>query len=563
MARPLHPGPCRSEMRTASRACAFHRGGLAVKDFLLYKVSRRMLIYTIKFALSPMKFRIKPAIPPLGRKDLEKCLGAAVLFAALVAALPLSAHAVTLQEIKARGVFRWGADAEGGAPYVFPDPKDPDKLIGFEVDLAQALAAKWGVKAEMVQNNWDGLIPALGRGSFDFIMNGLEITPEHLKQVGMSKPYYIYSQQIVTAKDRNDIKTQEDLKGKSVGVLSASMSQRLLEKMGGVKIVSYAGNSEPCRDLKNGRLDASLMDYPIALYYAKPYAELKFSGKPFAYGYYGIGVAKTDEALLKDINSAIDKLLAEGKLKAIYKKWGMWENSMDARMKRYGKEDAVVQENKAAGLPWGTYLLMLLKSAVITVELSVISMVLAVGLGLALALARLFGAAPLRWLSTAYVEVVRGTPLLIQLYILYYGLPNIGIKLSAFIAAILGLGMNYAAYEAENYRAGIQAIPRGQMEAALSLGMTRMQAVRHVVLPQAMRIVIPPISNDFIALFKDSSLVSVITMVELTKMYGMLANATYNYMGLGLMTAAIYFGLSYPASLAARHLEKKLAYDHR
>ncbi len=481
----------------------------------------------------------------------------------LLAAFPAWAAANSLADIKARGVFRWGADAEGGAPYVYQDPKDPDKLIGFEVDLAQALAAKWGVRAEMVQNNWDGLIPALGRGSFDFIMNGLEITPEHLKQVAMSRPYYIYSQQIVTEKGRNDIKTQEDLKGKKVGVLSASMSQRLLEKMGGVTIVSYAGNSEPCRDLKNGRLDASLMDFPIALYYARPYAELKFSGKPFAYGYYGIAVPKKDAELLPEINLALDALLAEGKLKAIYKKWGMWEESMGSKMKHYGKEDALVEESAASGLPWGKYLWLLLKSALITVELSVISMVLAVGLGLMFALARLYGAAPLRWLSTAYVEVVRGTPLLIQLYILYYGLPNIGIKLSAFVAAILGLGMNYAAYEAENYRAGIQAIPRGQMEAAMSLGMERMQAVRHVILPQAMRIVIPPISNDFIALFKDSSLVSVITMVELTKMYGMLANATYNYMGLGLLTAAIYFGLSYPASLAARHLEKKLSYDHR
>ena len=135
--------------------------------------------------------------------------------------------------------------------------------------------------------------------------------------------------------------------------------------------------------------------------------------------------------------------------------------------------------------------------------------------------------------------------------------------MSAFVAAILGLGLNYAAYEAENYRAGIQAIPRGQMEAALALGMTRWQALRRIILPQAFRIIIPPVNNDFIALFKDSSLVSVITMVELTKVYGMLAMSTYDYIGLGLMTAAIYFALSYPASLLANRLEKKLRYDHR
>jgi polar amino acid transport system substrate-binding protein len=200
----------------------------------------------------------------------------------------------------------------------------------------------------------------------------------------------------------------------------------------------------------------------------------------------------------------------------------------------------------------------------ITVELSVVSMVLAIVLGLGLALVRLYGAAPLRWLATVYVEVVRGTPLLIQLYLIYYGLPDlVGIRLNAFVAAVLGLALNYAAYEAENYRAGIQGIPRGQMEAALALGMPRWLALRSVIIPQAVKLVIPPVTNDFIALFKDSSLVSVITMVELTKEYGMIATETYDYLGIGLMTAALYFALSYPASLFANYLERKLRYDHR
>jgi polar amino acid transport system substrate-binding protein len=120
-------------------------------------------------------------------------------------------------------------------------------------------------------------------------------------------------------------------------------------------------------------------------------------------------------------------------------------------------------------------------------------------------------------------------------------LPNIGIRLSPIVAAVVGLGLNYAAYEAENYRAGIQSIPRGQMEAALSLGMTRAQSLRYVIVPQAMRLVIPPVTNDFIALFKDSSIVSVITMVELTKVYGQLASTYFDYIGVGILTAAIYF----------------------
>jgi len=161
------------------------------------------------------------------------------------------------------------------------------------------------------------------------------------------------------------------------------------------------------------------------------------------------------------------------------------------------------------------------------------------------------------------VEIFRETPLLIRLFMMYYGLPEIGIRLNALFAGILGLGLNYAASEAENYRAGIQAIPHGQMEAAQALGMSRWQALRHVILPQALRLVIPPLTNDFIAMFKDSSIVSVITMVELTKVYGMLAMSTYDYVGLGIMTAGIYFALSYPASLLAARLERKLSYGRR
>jgi len=130
--------------------------------------------------------------------------------------------------------------------------------------------------------------------------------------------------------------------------------------------------------------------------------------------------------------------------------------------------------------------------------------------------------------------------------------------LSNLAAAIPGLGMNYAAYEAEVYRAGLQAIPKRQTEAALSLGMPRSVALRRVIFPQALRISLPAVTNDFIALFTDSSIVSVIAMVELTKTYGILAATTLRYFELGLIVAVLYFGMSYPLSILARKLERKL-----
>ncbi|HZQ45396.1 MAG TPA: ABC transporter substrate-binding protein/permease [Verrucomicrobiae bacterium] len=459
-------------------------------------------------------------------------------------------------------MLRWGADAEGGAPYVYPDPQKPEQLIGFECELADALAAKLGVKAKMVQNQWDQLIPALNRGNFDIILNGLELTANNQQHIAMTRPYFVYVQQIVTRKETDGLLRMEDLKGKPTGVLSSSVAQRLLEQMGGVDARIYPGNVESFRDLKAHRIEAVLLDLPIAIYYAKPDAELKFSGAPFAPGYYGIGVRKEDTSLVLALKVAIQQLAEDHTLERIYRKYGVWDERQ-TDLRSYQPEVVTTTKSISTIREWRKYLPLLLRGAVVTVGISVLAMILAVVAGLAIVLLRLYGIAPLRWLAKAYVEVMRGTPLLIQLFVIYYGLPEIGIKLNAFVAAIVGLGLNYAASESENYRAGIQSIPNGQVEAALALGMSRWQTLQHVVLPQALRVVIPPVTNDFIAMFKDSSIVSVITMVELTKVYGMLAMSTYDYMGLGLMTAGIYFALSYPASIFANRLERRLRYDRR
>jgi polar amino acid transport system substrate-binding protein len=468
----------------------------------------------------------------------------------------------TLGAIRRRGVLRWGADAEGGAPYVFPDASHPEKYTGFEKELAEALAAKLGVRAEMTQNSWEQMVPALLRGNFDVILNGLELTADNQREIAMSRPYFAYAQQIVTRKDSTGLTRLEDLKGRNVGILAATAAQKLVENLGGVNAKVYPGNVETLRDLKAGRIDAVVLDLPIALYYAKPDHDLKFSGRPFAPGYYGLGVRKEDKALLAALNQAIGELAEDRTLERIYSRYGLWDSGQE-HVKDYQPEIVASGGHVSTLREWPKYLPLLLKGAVVTIELSVIAMALAASLGLLLALARLYGPAPVRWMAAAYIELVRGTPLLIQLYLIYYGLPNLGIRFSAFVAAILGLGCNYAANEAENYRAGIQGVPSGQMEAALALGMTRGQALRRIILPQAFRLVIPPVTNDFIAMFKDSSIVSVITMVELTKVYGMLAMSTYDYIGLGVMTAGLYFVLSYPASLFAARLEKRLRHDPR
>lgn len=463
-----------------------------------------------------------------------------------------------IAEIKKRGYLMWGSDAEGGAPYVFPDPKDPSKLIGFEVDLANAIAREIGVEARQAQNAWDSLIPALERGDFDMVMNGIELTPQREARVRFSIPYYVYTEQLVVRKEEGRIAGIRDLKGKRVGTLSGAVAKDILEGIGGVDVRIYPGQVEPYEDLAIGRIDAVLLDMPIAAYYGKPNPKLKYAGPPVGEGFYGIAVRKEDAELKKALDKIIDKLLRNGELKRIYEKWDLWNEPQEKLFKSAAIPSGYVSLEEAKEAPVYKFLPTLLKGAGITVVLSVTSMAIAIAFGLILSLSRLYGQAPLRFLSTSYIEVYRGTPLLIQLYILYYGLPNIGITLSPIAAAITGLGMNYAAYEAEIYRAGIEAVPKGQMEAALSLGMTKPLAIKRIILPQALRIAIPPVTNDFIALFKDSSLVSVIAMVELTKTYSILAATTLRFFELGIIVAILYFAMSYPLSLLARRLEKRL-----
>jgi polar amino acid transport system substrate-binding protein len=206
-----------------------------------------------------------------------------------------------------------------------------------------------------------------------------------------------------------------------------------------------------------------------------------------------------------------------------------------------------------------------------TVLLSITAMPLAVLIGLMMALMKLYG----KWFvsipATCYVELVRGTPLVLQLYVIYFLVPEVlkflfpgtHFSISAFWSAVAGLAINYSAYEAEIYRAGLQAIPKGQMEAALSLGMTRNLALRRIIIPQATRIVIPPVTNDFIALFKDTAVCSVITVVELSKEYYIQARNTGAIVELGLLTALLYLAMSYPLSVVAGRLERRLGKESR
>ena len=198
----------------------------------------------------------------------------------------------------------------------------------------------------------------------------------------------------------------------------------------------------------------------------------------------------------------------------------------------------------------------LLKGAVLTVEITLISLTFGVIAGTLLALARLSPIKPLSWLATIYIELIRGTPLLVQIFLIYFGLPQItGINLDPFPAGAIAFSLNSAAYVAEIMRSGIQGVPRGQTEASLSLGFSPRDTIRYIVLPQAFRRVLPPLVNEALNLLKNTSLLSAISLVELTRAGQIVASRTYKPFEMYLAIALIYLVMTLVLTLLANYLE--------
>jgi polar amino acid transport system substrate-binding protein len=427
--------------------------------------------------------------------------------------------------------------------------------------MVDALAAAMGRRAEFVPSDWETLVSALQRKSFDVIVNGLEPTGDRARQILFSKAYYIFQLQLTVRKDDNRVNSLADCKNRYVGTLANTAASRLLEKEG-IPLKTYADPVGAYRDLELKRIDAVLMDVPAEAFYARPNRRLKPAGEPFTRGLYVIGLRQGDEALKAEVDAAIDKIIAEGTLETILKKWGLWNQAQveyQAPIRAGDRTTSTVEYTTTdSTFNWREALWRLTRAAAVTVLIALGSMVIAVVLGLPLAVGQWKGPAWLRAVCTIYVEFFRGTPVLVQLLFLYFGLPVIGIAMPGWLTALVGLGLNYAAYESQVYRASLEAIPNGQWEAAYSLGMGPVLAFRRIILPQAFRIALPPMTNDFVSLFKDTSVAFAISVWELATAYRELANASGQFLLLGLAVSAFYLAMSLPMAHLARLLEQRL-----
>jgi polar amino acid transport system substrate-binding protein len=468
-------------------------------------------------------------------------------------------------------VLHWGGDAEGGAPFVEADPSDPSKVRGFDVEVAGEMAKGLGRQAQFVQVAFASIDQSVARGDFDIGMSGVEDTPARRAMLAATIPYYEFHEVLtVRSGDARRFTDFAKLRGHRVGTLSATIAyERLLraEREDGIVVVSYDDDVHPYEDLREGRLDAVLLDNIIAARSVRRVPGLTILPTNFQTGYY-IGVlAKSNTALRDRINDILRARMKDGTLERIYRKWNIWSDDEAAFLN--GAAASPPSAGRIAGATQKPdtprpdrlalilrYIPSLLEASVITIALSCAAMILAVLIGICIASGRVYGNTLSRAVLTAYVEIVRGTPVLLQLFVLYYGLSSV-IRLPAFLAALLGLGLNYAAYESEIYRGALEAVPRGQLEAARTLGFTEMQVFSLVREPQAFRLALAPMTNDFVALLKDSSLVSVITVVELTKQTSIFATNIGSWVIPGILCAALYLVLSLPLARLAGYLEMR------
>lgn len=486
---------------------------------------------------------------------------------AMAVALCLSANArAQPQELK------WAGDPEGGAPFVEADPADPNKVTGFDVEIAELIAKGIQRTPRFLFVPYGSIDQAIERGTADIGLSGMEDTPARRAAMATTIPYYAFREVLaVRDGDARTLRRLADLKGRRVGTLGGTIAYEILlqaERRFGVQAVSYDDDVHPYSDLLLGRVDAVLLDNVLAERRRKSMSGITVQPDAVAVSHY-VGVLAARNASLRDAaNEVLRSAMRDGTLERIFRKWGVWNDDQPALYARLVAREAVPAVT-VSGMdePIGVatlgrwqatlrYLPSLMKAAGVTLVLSCLSMAVAVMLGVLIASGRVYGSALARLALTGYVELMRGTPVLLQLFVIYYGLASV-VKLPAFVAALAGLALNYAAYESEIYRGALEAVPSGQLEAARTLGFSEMQVLRLVRGPQAFRIALAPMTNDFVALLKDSSLVSVLTVVELTKQTQIFATNLGSWVVPGSLCAAIYLLMSLPLGALARRLERQ------
>jgi len=435
---------------------------------------------------------------------------------------------------------------------------DGGELVGFDIDLMKAIGEAAGFEVQFQSLPFDGIIPALQAKTVDAAISSMTITADREKAVDFSRPYFKAGLAIAIKANNKDVTSLDSLKNKNIAVQIGTTGAAKAKRIPGAKIRTFDSAPLALQELVNGNVDAVINDAPVTLYAIKTsnLQGIKVVEQLLTEEYYGIATPKGSPNLAA-IDKGLTTILDNGTYEQIYQKW---LNAKAPQLPETLKFDNSTKAPKPSGIILNA-LPNLLRGAVITLELTALSVLLGMIGGSIIGIARLSTLTPLRWLARAYVDFFRGTPLLVQIFMIYFGLPALAegfgfsFSLNRLTAAVLALSLNSAAYLAEIVRAGIQSIDIGQSEAAQSLGLGSVETMRYVIFPQAIRRMLPPLGNEFITLLKDTSLVAVIGFEELFRQGQLIVANNFRPFEIYASVALIYLVLTILSSRAFGWLE--------
>ncbi len=437
------------------------------------------------------------------------------------------------------------------------------EIVGFDIDLANEIAKDQGKELRVEDMAFDGLITALQAGRVDMVVAGLSVTEDRAKSVNFSDPYYEASQMIIVRKDNLEIKTKADLENKRIGVQLGTTGDEMVDDVAGAIKVQFPSVPAVLQELINKRIDAVVLDNAPAERYLRNRPELRLLEEKLSNENYAIAIHKDNPELLRMVNKTIARVKEDG--------------TYDQMMVKYFS-DTDDNEQGSGTMTWRNIFLdenrymMLVNGLGITLLLALLATVGGIVFGLLAALLRISRFYPFKFLkksklaqfnplsalSKLYTTVIRGTPLLVQLLIFYYVVFGQQRDVSKVVIAALAFAINSGAYIAEILRAGFQSLPKGQWEAADSLGFSYVKTIRYIVMPQVLKSSLPSLMNEFITLIKETSVVGWIGLSDLMRGADNIRFQTATAFESLLVAALIYLLLTTMFTRIAARVERKL-----
>ncbi|WP_218087337.1 ABC transporter substrate-binding protein/permease [Staphylococcus aureus] len=449
----------------------------------------------------------------------------------------------TWEKIKERGELRVGLSADY-APMEFEHTVNgKTEYAGVDIDLAKKIAKDNNLKLKIVNMSFDSLLGALKTGKIDIIISGMTSTPERKKQVDFSDSYMMTKNIMLVKKDKvNEYKDIKDFNNKKVGAQKGTEQEKIAQtEIENASITSLSRLPDVILALKSGKVEGAVVEKPVAEAYLKQNPKLGISNVKFNEEEKDtvIAVPKDSPKLLSQINKTIKEVKDKGLIDKYMTNAANAMNDDSGFISKYGS--------------------FFLKGIKITILISLIAVALGSILGAFVALMKLSKIKIISWIASIYIEILRGTPMLVQVFIVFFGITAaLGLDISALVCGTIALVINSSAYIAEIIRAGINAVDKGQMEAARSLGLNYRQTMKSVIMPQAIKNILPALGNEFVTLIKESSIVSTIGVGEIMFNAQVVQGISFDPFTPLIVAAALYFVLTFVLTRIMNMIEGRL-----